>query len=320
MMGELGERRLAGARRAGRLTRFLPTRWHPARWHPARWRPARCFLVGTLVALLPAAIAAPAKAADLIQWSDSFVGYRFGTNYREPGNPEHVTKSIVQFQHADGWTYGSNFFNLDVLLSNHDNEPYRKGGRGAREYYAVFRTTLSAAKIGGTPIAIGPINDVGLTIGGDLSYKDDAFNARVRKFVIGPTVNFDVPGYAFLSFLFRTEHNHNGIVGKGVGFDPHWGISGAWGLNFDLGLPAVQKGFFNIVGRRGQDGFSNPTSVEFLLETALLFDAGSLGGIDKTFYLGPGYQYWSHKFGSNNDFAGPGTKASVLQFVAEAHF
>jgi len=272
--------------------------------------------------------AAGAAKADIIQWSDTFVGLRYGATYAEPTNTADVEKIILQGQHVSGWTYGQNFINIDVLFDLSESDEPAKGGSGpAKEIYAVFREKLSANKIFGLPFG-GWVRDMGLTFGGDFSYKNDEFNARVRKLVIGPTIDFDVPGFWSVSFLIGTESNHNSILSPSVGvdFEPAFRLETAWGLPIpiDIGVPMTFKGFMNIIGPKGPDGFGQNTVPEILLDTAIMFDVGAPFGREKTFQLGFGYQWWKNKFGNNPDFVGGtkklGTEASVPQFIAEVHF
>lgn len=51
-------------------------------------------------------ISAGAQAAT---WSDTFVGYRYGTQFTEPNNPENIEKHILQFTHVSGYSLGQNF-------------------------------------------------------------------------------------------------------------------------------------------------------------------------------------------------------------------
>jgi len=266
-----------------------------------------------------------APVAGASEWSDTFIGYRYGTQYREPGNTEDIAKNIVQFQHASGYKYGSNFFNLDVLNSD-SKDPIAGGGSGATEAYLVYRHLLSLSKVTGSPYKFGIVRDVGITAGFDLNTKNDPFGSRKRMFVVGPTLSFDVPGFFDLSFLLHTEHNHNGLpfaTHHEVGFDNTYDIEGAWGIPFNLGIPAKFKGFFDYVGKKGKDGTLVETKPELLVEAAVLFDVGSLAGKKDVFYAGVGYQYWHNKFGNDpNGIPGglPGTKASLPQLELEVHF
>ena len=47
-----------------------------------------------------AAVACVAGQAQAADWSDTFIGYRYGTQFREPNNNNDVTKNILQFTHA----------------------------------------------------------------------------------------------------------------------------------------------------------------------------------------------------------------------------
>ena len=249
-------------------------------------------------------------------WSDTFIGYRYGTSYREPAHPQNISKNIVTVQHSSGYKYGTNFVNLDILLSdNHD--PAAGGGGGAAEAYFVYRHNLSLSAVTGNALKYGPIRDIGITTGFDLNTKNDAFGPRKRKLAIGPTLSFDVPGFFNVSLLYQTESNRNGIVGTNVRFDDTYDLNLAWGLPFALGLPAKFKGFADYIGPKGRDGFGADTKAETLIETALMFDVGSVVGTEGVFSAGIGYQYWHNKFGNAR---GVGTQASVPQLEIEVHF
>ena len=103
-----------------------------------------------------------AQASD---WSDTYIGYRYDTSFREPTNPEYITKNIFSLTHVSGYKYGTNFFNVDMLTSN-GKDPASGGGGGAHEVYVVYRTTLSMNSLG-VPVKMGILRDLGLT--GDAS-------------------------------------------------------------------------------------------------------------------------------------------------------
>src|SRR5579871_6040200 len=81
-----------------------------------------------------------AQAAD---FSDTFIGFRYGDNYKEPEpgrgaggsfvQPAQgkIAKEIIQLQHVSGYAYGTNFFNVDMLRSNsHDSATNAAGTAG----------------------------------------------------------------------------------------------------------------------------------------------------------------------------------------------
>jgi nucleoside-specific outer membrane channel protein Tsx len=282
-------------------------------------------------AMLLGAISAPAQAFD---WSDTSIGYRYGTQFREPSNTQDVSKNIISLTHSDGYKYGSNFFTVDTLLSN-SKDPASGASTGAspggaQEIYLVYRHTLSFSKVSGADMKFGPIRDLGAVAGFDLSSKNDDFGARVRRPLGGLSASLDVPGYWNVGVLYQNERNHNGIVPlignpAGMTSDVHfkntWRLETSWGIPFNVGIPAKFQGFLNYIAPKGRDGFGNNTKPELLTEVAVMFDIGSLGGKKDTFFAGVGYQYWRNKFGNDasKDVTG-GSTAKVPQLLAEAHF
>lgn len=267
----------------------------------------------SLAAALLLSLSSAASAAD---WSDTFVGYRVGNSFHEPCcSTTDIHKNIFSITQVSGYKYGMNFFTADFLMSDR-NDPAVSGGGGAQEVYAVYRHQLSMTAVSHHSHAFGVVKDIALTIGGDLNAKDDAFGPRVRKLVIGPTIKFDVPGFFDVSLLYRTEQNHNGIVGASVHFDPTYGISLAWGIPFKA-IHSKLDGFLDYIGPKGKDGFGFETKAETLARAYLMYDVGSLAGKAGTFYAGVGYEYWNNKFGGNPNNYGK-TKAPML--AAEAHF
>ena len=84
-------------------------------------------------------------AAQAATWSDSFLGYRYGTGFREPSNTKEARKHVLQFGHASGYAYGQNFLNLDVLQSD-KNDPSSGADTGATEFYLTYRHQLHLGK------------------------------------------------------------------------------------------------------------------------------------------------------------------------------
>jgi opacity protein-like surface antigen len=96
-----------------------------------------------LLALTLLAASTSALAAD---WSDTSIGYRYGTHFAEPFNQKDISKSIINLTHASGYKYGSNFFNADLLLAD-KNDPASVGSNtGSQEVYVVYRHTLPQAR------------------------------------------------------------------------------------------------------------------------------------------------------------------------------
>lgn len=265
-----------------------------------------------------AALLAVGLSAQAADWSDTSIGFSRGTSFHSPGSDVNVTKDIISLTHVSGYSLGTNFFNVDMLASDH-NEPANNNSKSsAQEVYVVYGHTLSFSKLTKKPMAFGPIRDVGLYTGFDFSAKNDAFSGAVLKFLVGPKVDFDVPGLLQVALLYKKEWDNNSITGTHVHYDDTYRVATNWAFNFQLGLPAVFKGWGTYTGKMGKDGFGGPTAPETWIESALMWDVGSLAGKDKVFYAGLGYQYIRNKFSVPSNVPGTQVKAPMLK--VEVHF
>ncbi|MEE9099032.1 hypothetical protein VXJ36_02330 [Pseudomonas nitroreducens] len=265
---------------------------------------------------------AAASSAQASEWSDSSISYLYGTRFAEPGIDDSIAKNIVEFTYVDGYQYGGNFLDIQALFSD-SNDPAEDSDDGATEVYVVYRHQLSLNKISGRDFKWGPVRDWSLSAGLDWNTKNTAFAPEKRMFVVGPTINFDVPGFWDLSLMYRTEKNHNGLPfarEHDVRFDDTYYVETAWDTPFQLGPVSLKfKGFANFVPPKGKDGFGHDTVSETLVHAAVLVDVGELTfGKKNTLFAGVGYEYWKNKFG-NNSANTPGTEANTPFLNLEWH-
>jgi nucleoside-specific outer membrane channel protein Tsx len=267
-------------------------------------------------------------AAQAATWSDSFLGYRYGTGFREPSNTKEVRKHVLQFGHASGYAYGQNFLNLDLLQSD-KNDPSSGADTGATEFYLTYRHQLHLGKLLDKDLSFGPVKEVALTAGFDLNTKNTAFAPRKRLVVAGPTLKFNVPaGFLDLSLLTGKEWNHCGLAfcsDHEHGFDAQWILSAAWGVPFQAGpVPLKFQGFINYNSEKGKDYSGVKTEAETLLRTSLMVDVGQMAaGRKNTLLLGVGYEMWLNKFGNHATAAGvtkPGINTYAPTLQMEWHF
>lgn len=264
-----------------------------------------------------------AGVAQAATWSDTFIGYRYGTQFTEPSNPRDVEKHVLQFTHASGYALGQNFLNVDLLQSDSADPTEAGGDTGATEAYLTYRHQLHSGKLFGEALAFGPVKEVALSGGVDLNTKNTAFAPRKRMLLAGPTLKFDVPrGFVDLSLLYAHEWNHCGASFCNVDeieFDPYYQISLAWGLPFEAGtLPLKFQGFYNYNGEKGDDYQGNATKPEQLMRASLMFDVGRLAwGEENQLWAGVGYEYWRNKFGNHGK---PGVDTDAPTFQLEWHF
>lgn len=98
--------------------------------------------------------------AEAYNWSDTYIGYRYGTELREPANPHEIEKHILTLNHVSGYEYGQNFFNLDILQSNSQDPAAGTNGphEGATKFYLTYRHQLPFGKLFGLPLSFCPVH------------------------------------------------------------------------------------------------------------------------------------------------------------------
>jgi nucleoside-specific outer membrane channel protein Tsx len=271
-----------------------------------------------LLALCALVLAVPAHAED---WSDTSIGYRYGTQFAEPYNTHLVTKNIFFLTHAGGYKYGTDFFNLDMLQSD-SNDPAAGTSDGAQEAYVVYRNTLDAGKIIGKSLSMGPIRGAGLTLGFDWNTKNDAgYQSKKRMLVLGPTLMLNVPGFFNIDVLALDESNDPSGISSRFTYSPHVAVGGEWGIPVVtvLTVPISFEGFGLWIASKGANEFGGPTAAETNIDAELMFDMSALiGAPAKTFRLGPEYQYWDAKFGTPDSVVG--SIANTPMFRSDYHF
>ena len=264
------------------------------------------------------------------EYSDTSLGLRYGTRYREPFNPQYISKNIVSLTHASGYGYGSNFLNADLLFSDSKDPSSAKATSGASEIYLVYRHTLDLGKLSGHELKFGGMRGLGISGGFDYNAKRDAgYNSRKRMLVLGPTLMLEVPGFLNLSLLALWESNHPGV--SAGAFDPgypsrRYRFSTHPMLNASWAIPVAQwsfEGYANFIGTKGPDETGHPTAPETNIDMQLMYDlSGVLGSAKHALRAGLEYQYWHNKFGNSNRTTSPsgGNTASTPMLRLEYHF
>lgn len=280
----------------------------------------------TITLALAASLATAALPAAAADWSDTSIGYRTGSKYAEPFGANDIHKDIFNLTHVSGYKYGTNFFNVDLLLSDEKDPAFAGSTNGAQETYIVYRHTLDFGKVTGAKLAWGPISSVGLTAGFDWNTKDDAgYNSKKRMLVLGPTLSFAVPGFLNVSLLQLWESNapYNTYTHTGVArysYDPHPMLTAAWGIPIGS-LPLSFEGFANFIASKGTNEFGAGTKPETNIDMQIMYDVGTLLGSKGKFKVGLEYQYWRNKFGNDHEGpAGDGAFAKTPMIRAEYHF
>jgi hypothetical protein len=261
-------------------------------------------------------------AVGALQWQDNSISYTYSNQFTEPGISQKVTKNIVEYVHANGYSLGNNLFRAKVMRSG-DEDPAESGDKGATEIYLVYRHLLSLGAVTGKSLAFGPVSDVGLTAGFDFNRKNNTFGPRKRLLVIGPTLKFDVPPRSMLnlSLLLANERNECNLPPclapggeRKKSFENYPIVHMAWRFPLPLGSwNTLLEGFALKGFRRGTDYVGKPWAYETLMRAAWLVDVGA-SMIDRpnTLFAGIGYEYWRNKYGASG-IPGVDTNAPTLQ-------
>lgn len=270
-------------------------------------------------------LAGSAQAAD---WSDTSISWRTGNDYREPFNPTDIKKNIFALTHVSGYKYGSNFFNVDFLMSDKNDPASLTQTAGANEAYVLYRNTLDLGKVTGADLKFGPVRGVGVTAGFDFNTKNDVgYNSRKRMLVLGPTLMWDVPGHLNTSLLLLNESNApsgafppiSAVTGRYT-YKTHAMLAADWGI--PLSSLVSFEGFANFIATKGKDEVGNDTGAETNIDMQVMFDAGAaMGNAKNVFRVGVEYQYWHNKFGNTSaTTGGKGYEAKTPMIRAEYHF
>ena len=286
-------------------------------------QPSKALLRLVCVATL-ASLATASQAAD---WSDTSIGFRTGNKFAEPFGRNDIKKNIIDLNHVSGYSLGSNFFNVDYLMSDSKDPAGAFSTNGASEVYIVYRHTLDLSKVTGTPMKFTGVNGFGLTAGFDVNAKTDAgYNSKKRMFVAGPTMFVDVPGFLTVSLLMLWESNapyntFSKVSTPRYSYKTHPMLTAAWGIPIG-GSGFSFEGFANFIASKGKNEFGGDTAAETNIDAQIMYDVGALAGAKGKFKVGIEYQYWKNKFGNpaTTPGAGPGAFAKTTMVRAEYHF
>ncbi len=239
------------------------------------------------VIFLLSLIFSPSYAFD---WTSSNIQALYGSDF-ELGDSDRTTVTV---EHAHGWTYGQNFFFVDIADQNDIGV----------EVYAEVYGYLSLTKLSGHNIGWGLVNDISLMAGLNISNKPE--NDHFKAYLAGISLDFTNSYFDYLQ-LDITAYKSDDVRHKyGLQFTP------VWSYPFEIG-PAKFKfrGFtdFRTSNTNGSGNF------HILAQPQVLVDVGDLAGIkSNTLYMGTELSYWHNKFGIKD------VEESVVQAMIIAFF
>ena len=195
------------------------------------------------------------------------------------GEPNAFNKYVGSVTHFDVWQYGTNFFNIDYLMSD-SNDPIQgqPGARGNTEVYAFGRSTLGFNELSHSKMFSNFLTkDVSFEFGGDKNTQNTYFAPDVRKLDVGLQFALNLPGVVNVAILAQKEWNHNQFLACGGAIPPGFPVGGCTGaFNGDRDFqwawrieslisepltflpPAIPLTWINVLGVTGPKGTGVP--------------------------------------------------------------
>ena len=204
---------------------------------------------------------------DFIQWQTTNIQYLRGWNY-EFGNRQ---RSIITFEHANGWKYGDFYMFADFTRPDDGDE---------RNAYAEFSPRFSLSKITEKDFSNDFIKDVLVT-----TTIEKVKNTGTR-YLYGFAVDLKIPGFKY----FKSNHyirDDDQLDGE------TWQVTLAWNYPFEIAnTNFLIEGFADFFG-----GEENKRPGQ-LVVPRFLVDVGDLAGVkEKKYWAGIELQHWHNKFG-----------------------
>ena len=244
-----------------------------------------------------------ALAADLLQWQDNSLTYLNGIDFKvDPPKQQTLT-----FEHASGWSFGDLFIFVDGIKYN--TEATNGAGDG-HTFYGEISPRLSFGKLSGADLSFGPIKDVLLAATYEFGEDD------VDSYLLGPALDLNVPGFDFFQLNTYYRETDGKRDGSGV-----WQITPAWSYTLPVGdSDLVIDGFMDWVVDNDDSYHAN-----LHFNPQIKYDMAKAMGWGKRFYVGVEYDYWTDKYGIDDDgYVGDeilgGTDQSAISLLFKGHF
>ena len=225
------------------------------------------------------------SSADAAEWSNTELHLQIGRldvpAFAGGGTATHV---IYTLQHASGWKFGDVFAFVDLLDS-------QESGFQDFDAYGEAYANLSLAKMGGRPIAFGPVSDIGLIGGGNWSA-----DANVRKYAAGVRLALGLDGFAFanLDVMALIDRSEGIASGGAPSEDDTVLVDFNFARPFKIGGADFSiEGHVEYVGERTNE-LGGAVDAWVLAQPQLQWHA------NERIAIGVEYQFWMNKLGDGS--------------------
>lgn len=213
------------------------------------------------------------QSVGAFDWTSNDIQLLYGDSFRL-GDNERTT---VTLEHSDGWQYGTNYFFVDIADRNDIGV----------QIYAELYSYLSMNKLSGYNWSFGPVKDVFVSGGLNISNKPENDNFQAYLFGLGIDLYNSLFDYLQLGmFAYKADD-----INRKIGIQ----ITPVWSLPFEIAEMKFKfRGFADF-----STGNTNPSNnFHILAQPQLLLDIGDLIGLaSDQVYVGTEYSYWHNKFG-----------------------
>lgn len=246
-----------------------------------------CFCLALL------ATAPSAFSEDFIQWTDTSITGLYGHNYKLASSDE---QSTVTLESAGGWKYGDWFWFEDFIHFNDSNTDEDNSN------YGEFSPRLSANKIFGTDLSVGPITDW------SAAFTYEHGKGDVETYLYGIGTDIDVPYFTYFQLnAYRRDAENNRTGG--------WQLTPTWRMDIPVGSSKIVfDGFIDWIFESDHDrGYDE----NFHFNPQIKYDLGQFMMGEKYhdhLMVGIEYDYWNNKYGVK------GTDQNTYSVIVKYHF
>ena len=252
-------------------------------------------------------LAAPCIAAD---WRDFNVQLKGSNSYSEPGTPGKISKVITTFEYSDAYALGQNFAYIDVSQFGKQSVGAVTGTlERPLDFFGEYHHTLSLQKALGTPLQLGPIQDVGVWTALIAGTNNSEFAPSTKAAILGLSFSLPARPYGYQAVKLGAYKSWESNVFGDVDTEATYRLAYVWGLPFTaMGVHWSFEGYGNYTGITAPG-----RKPRFYAQPSLLADISPLiAQRAKTLEFGLQYLYDHNKFGSD-------TRESAAQLIFKWH-
>ena len=242
--------------------------------------------IGPLLAiLLPGTV-----IAEIFEFQSNQLLLKYSDRYEIPftGKSDREHGYVYTFQHADAWKYGDNFGFLDHFDKD----------KTGTDFYGEFYANFSLGKITGNCVGFWRVKDMGILAG--INWGRDT---KIRKYLPGFRLSWDLPGFTFLNtdftaFIDDSKGKDNGGVPRE---DDSYMIDINGAAAFDIGQHSFAiEGHIEYIGKRRNE-FDERVHWWILSQPRFMYDLGKpLFDSPNRLFVGVEWQVWVNKQGDKN--------------------